>query len=28
VIVRDMVRGHGSDGSTVGLNDPRSLFQP
>ena len=28
VALRDMVRGHGGDGLTVGLGDLSGLFQP
>ena len=28
VTLRDMVNGHGGDGSVVGLDDLRGLFQP
>ena len=28
VASRDVVSGHGGDGFTVGVHDPRGLFQP
>ena len=28
VALRDVVSGHGGGGLTVGLDDPRGLFQP
>lgn len=28
VVLRDIVSGHGGDRLTVGLDDPKGLFQP